>query len=158
MKVGGKRAYALARAGEEVELAEREVVVSRFELLWRDGERAGVRDRVRLRGPTCGRSSPTSATPTASSCAARGSGRSTSPTPAASCRSTTRSASCPRSSSAEDEARRAAHGVAVAGEAPAPVAGGAARGVVRLLDADGLVALAEPRGDGTLKPVVGFRG
>jgi two-component system, NtrC family, sensor kinase len=23
---------------------------------------------------------------------------------------------------------------------------------------DGLIALAEPRGDGTLKPVVGFRG
>jgi hypothetical protein len=29
---------------------------------------------------------------------------------------------------------------------------------VRLLDADGLIALAEPREDGTLKPVVGFRG
>jgi hypothetical protein len=29
---------------------------------------------------------------------------------------------------------------------------------VRLVDADGLIALAEPRGDGTLKPVVGFRG
>ena len=36
--------------------------------------------------------------------------------------------------------------------------GGPAQDVVRLLDADGLVALAEPRGDGTLKPVVGFRG
>jgi tRNA pseudouridine55 synthase len=35
---------------------------------------------------------------------------------------------------------------------------GAAPGTVRLLDADGLVALAEPREDGTLKPVVGFRG
>ena len=37
---------------------------------------------------------------------------------------------------------------------------GAARaaGTVRLVDADGLIALAEPRGDGTLKPVVGFRG
>ena len=26
------------------------------------------------------------------------------------------------------------------------------------VDADGLIALAEPRADGTLKPVVGFRG
>ena len=29
---------------------------------------------------------------------------------------------------------------------------------VRLVDSDGLIALAEPRGDGELKPVVGFRG
>jgi tRNA pseudouridine55 synthase len=47
------------------------------------------------------------------------------------------------------DARRASHGVAVPGEAA---------GTVRLLDDDGLVALAEPRGDGTLRPVVGFRG
>jgi len=40
VKVGGQRAYALARRGESVELAEREVEVSRFDLLWRDGERA----------------------------------------------------------------------------------------------------------------------
>jgi hypothetical protein len=31
-------------------------------------------------------------------------------------------------------------------------------GVVRLCDADGLIALAEPRADGTLKPIVGLRG
>ena len=31
-------------------------------------------------------------------------------------------------------------------------------GTVRLLDDDGLIALAEPRPDGRLKPVVGFRG
>jgi hypothetical protein len=35
---------------------------------------------------------------------------------------------------------------------------GTAISTVRLLDRDGLIALAEPRGDGTLKPVVGFRG
>ena len=40
MRVGGRRAYALARAGEAVEVPEREVEVHRFELLWRDGERA----------------------------------------------------------------------------------------------------------------------
>ena len=48
-----------------------------------------------------------------------------------------------------DEARHAGHGVAVAGVAD---------GHVRLTDDDGLIAIAEPRGDGTLKPVVGFRG
>jgi hypothetical protein len=35
---------------------------------------------------------------------------------------------------------------------------GDATGTVRLRDDAGLIALAEPRGDGTLKPVVGFRG
>ena len=40
VKVGGQRAYALARRGEAVEIPEREVHVSRFDLLWRDGERA----------------------------------------------------------------------------------------------------------------------
>ena len=40
VKVGGRRAYALARAGEAVELPEREVDVTRFELLWREGDRA----------------------------------------------------------------------------------------------------------------------
>src|SRR6185436_1647719 len=40
VKVGGQRAYALARRGESVELAEREVRVSRFEQLWRDEDRA----------------------------------------------------------------------------------------------------------------------
>jgi tRNA pseudouridine55 synthase len=40
VKVAGRRAYALARAGETVELPEREVEVRRFEQLWRDGDRA----------------------------------------------------------------------------------------------------------------------
>jgi tRNA pseudouridine55 synthase len=48
-----------------------------------------------------------------------------------------------------DDAKRAGHGVAIAGRA---------EGTVRLVDADGLIALAEPRGDDFLKPVVGFRG
>jgi tRNA pseudouridine55 synthase len=39
VKIGGRRAYALARAGEEVELPEREVTVTRFEERWRDGDR-----------------------------------------------------------------------------------------------------------------------
>lgn len=40
IKIGGQRAYALARAGEQVEVPEREVRVDRFEQLWRDGDRA----------------------------------------------------------------------------------------------------------------------
>jgi tRNA pseudouridine55 synthase len=39
VKLGGRRAYALARAGVEVELAEREVEVHRFEEVQRDGRR-----------------------------------------------------------------------------------------------------------------------
>ncbi|MGO9819370.1 MAG: tRNA pseudouridine(55) synthase TruB [Solirubrobacteraceae bacterium] len=39
VKVGGRRAYALAREGTEVELAEREVEVYRFDELWRDPDR-----------------------------------------------------------------------------------------------------------------------
>ena len=40
IQIGGKRAYAMARAGEEFEIPEREVDVSRFEERWRDGDRA----------------------------------------------------------------------------------------------------------------------
>jgi tRNA pseudouridine55 synthase len=40
VKIGGRRAYALARAGEVVEVPEREVRVDRFEQLWREGDRA----------------------------------------------------------------------------------------------------------------------
>ena len=37
VKIGGRRAYALARAGQQVELPEREVTVYRFEEVRRDG-------------------------------------------------------------------------------------------------------------------------
>ena len=50
-----------------------------------------------------------------------------------------------------DDARRAAHGVAVPGA-------GAQGPHVRLLDRDGLIAIAEPREGDVLKPIVGFRG
>jgi tRNA pseudouridine55 synthase len=40
VKVGGRRAYELARAGETPELAARPVTVYRAELLWHEGERA----------------------------------------------------------------------------------------------------------------------
>jgi tRNA pseudouridine55 synthase len=154
VKVGGRRAYALARAGEEVELAEREVDVARFDLLWRDGERAAfaiecgsgtyVRSLVaglgdayclELRRTRIGSFDVADAGRFVALGDALG--------------------FLPAVTLAGDEARRAVHGVAVPAPGPSPAASG---DVVRLLDADGLIALAEPRGDGTLKPVVGFRG
>jgi tRNA pseudouridine55 synthase len=41
VKIGGRRAYALARAGVAVETSEREVTVHRFEELWRERGRRG---------------------------------------------------------------------------------------------------------------------
>jgi tRNA pseudouridine55 synthase len=41
VKVGGRRAYAAARAGAALELAEREIEVYRFEERWREGARRG---------------------------------------------------------------------------------------------------------------------
>jgi tRNA pseudouridine55 synthase len=40
VKVGGVRAYKLARRGEDVEMPPRQVTVHRFEELWREGDRA----------------------------------------------------------------------------------------------------------------------
>jgi tRNA pseudouridine55 synthase len=152
VKVQGKRAYALARAGEEVELPEREVEVTRFEELGREG------DRVRL-AIDC-----SSGTYVRSLVMAFGD---------AYCEELRRTAIGPfRVEDADEErivpvndalaflpevrlgevdARRASHGVAVPGEAA---------GWVRLTDAEGLIALAEPVADpaGLLKPRVGFRG
>jgi len=40
VKIGGKRAYALARRGEAVETEARPITVHRAELLWHEGDRA----------------------------------------------------------------------------------------------------------------------
>ena len=56
----------------------------------------------------------------------------------------------PRAELDADAAWRAGHGQTIAGEAEGEH--------VLLADADGPVAIAEPREDGLLKPVVGFRG
>jgi tRNA pseudouridine55 synthase len=148
VRVGGRRAYALARAGETVELPEREVDVHRFELLRRDGERATF-------AIECG-----SGTYVRSLIAGLGDAycvelRRTGigPFDVAAARSFVGLADAlaflPAVELDGEDARRAGHGVAVPGEG---------EGVVRLLDGEGLIALAEPRADGTLKPVVGFRG
>jgi tRNA pseudouridine55 synthase len=149
VKVGGQRAYALARRGEAVEIPEREVEVSRFDLLWRDGERAAfaidcssgtyVRSLIAELGDAyCLELRRTAIGPFEVEGADDELVR---PLDDA-------LAFLPAVALEGDDARRAGHGVAVPGDAAGPV---------RLRDEDGLIAIAEPRGDGTLKPVVGFR-
>jgi tRNA pseudouridine55 synthase len=153
VKVGGERAYRLARRGERVEVPEREVEVTRFQALWRDGERAAfaidcgsgtyVRSLIadlgdayclELRRTGIGHlrvedADPERVVPLREALAF-----------------------LPAVELGGDDARRAGHGVAV------PAAGPVDAPIVRLEDSDGLIALAEPRPDGVLKPVVGFRG
>jgi tRNA pseudouridine55 synthase len=150
VRIGGRRAYALARAGEAVEVPEREVEIHRFEQLWREGERAAfaiecssgtyVRSLIadlhdayclELRRARIGPFDVADADPE------RVIGLDDA------------LAFLPAVELAGEDARRAAHGAAVDGRAA---------GVVRLLDAQGLIALAEPRDGGQLKPIVGFRG
>jgi tRNA pseudouridine55 synthase len=145
VKVGGRRAYALARAGEAVELAEREVDVHEFSELWRAGDRRGFRI-------VCG-----SGTYVRSLVADLGDAYCTA------LRRTAVGPFCvadadrdrlvslgraleflPEVRLGDDDARRAAHGARVTGDAP---------GTVRLTGPGGLVALAEPRG-GELQPIV----
>lgn len=154
VKVAGRRAYALARAGEEVELAERVVEVYRFEERWRDGDRRGftiecssgtyVRSLIadlgdayceELRRTAIGQFAVADADPERiiGLDAALG--------------------FMPEVRLDPERARRAGHGGAVAGDAA-----DAEGGVVRLTDADGLIALAEPRPGCLLAPVVGLRG
>ena len=150
VKVGGERAYALARRGEAVEIPEREVEVHRFDLAWRDGERAGfeiecssgtyVRSLIADLGDAYClelRRTAIGAFEVADADGERMIGLDDA------------LAFMPAVELSGDDARRAGHGVAV---------GGSAAGMVRLRDEAGLIALAEPRPDGTLKPVVGFRG
>ncbi len=168
VKVDGKRAYERARAGEDVVLDERPVTVYRFEQLWREGDRAAfeiecsagtyVRTLIsdlgdayctELRRTAIGPFSVADADPA----------RLVSLADALSF--------MPSLVLTGEEAQRAAHGVAVA--CAGVVVGVRATsigatgeegredgGPVLLLDADGPIAVAEPR-DGALKPVVGFR-
>jgi len=156
VKVGGRRAYALARAGnEELVLPEREVEVYRFDELWRDGDRRGFAIRC------------SSGTYVRSLIAALGD---------AYCEQLRRTAIgsfgvqdadperivaleealafLPEVRLDAEQARRAAHGNPVPADADISEAG-----IFRLTDGDGLVALAERREQGkVLKPIVGLRG
>ena len=149
VKVGGRRAYKLARAGETVELPEREVEIHRFEERWRKGGRRGfviecssgtyVRSLIAdlgdayceaLRRTRIGHFDVAAADP----------GRVVELNEAL--------AFLPAVELDAEAAVRVGHGVAVPGSA---------EGVVRLTDADGLIALAEPHEGGVLKPIVVLR-
>jgi tRNA pseudouridine55 synthase len=153
VKVGGRRAYDRARAGEDVVLAERPVTVHRFEQLWREEDRAAfaiecsagtyVRALVADLGDAyCETLRRTGIGPfdVADADPSRlvGLEQALSFMPAVRLEG--------------DDARRAAHGVAVVAPEPAPEGAGE----VLLVDDDGPIAIAQPR-TGALKPVVGFR-
>jgi tRNA pseudouridine55 synthase len=149
VRIGGRRAYERARAGEAVEVPEREVDVHRFDELWREDDRAAfaiecssgtyVRSliadlgdayclelrRTRVGDFDVADADPERIVPLDSALTF-----------------------LPEVRLTGEPARRASHGVAVEGEA---------EGVVRLVDDHGLIALAEPRAPGRLKPIVGFR-
>jgi tRNA pseudouridine55 synthase len=149
-KVGGRRTDRLARAGNDaVKLPERDVVVHRFEERWRAGDwrrfeiecssgtyvRSLIADLgdaycESLRRTRIGPFSVQDADPA----------RVISPNDALSF--------LPEVPLAPEDARRAAHGARVAG---------VARGVVRLTDDLGLLALAEAAGGSELKPIVVLR-
>ena len=152
VKVAGRRAYARARAGEEVVLDARPVTVYRFEQLWREDDRAAlliecsagtyVRALVadladayceQLRRTAIGSFQVTDADPARL-------------VPLADVLAQI----LPSVRLDADDARRAGHGAAVAAQGPE-----GADDVV-LLDDDGPIAIAQPR-DGGLKPIVGFR-
>jgi tRNA pseudouridine55 synthase len=149
IKVQGRRAYALARAGQELELPEREVTVYRFIELWRREERRGYEIEC------------SSGTYVRSLIADLGD---------AYCEALRRTGIGPFDVGAADAARivplgealtflpaiqlegadahRAGHGASIAGEA---------EGLVRLVDEAGLIGLAEPVAAGVLKPTVVLR-
>jgi tRNA pseudouridine55 synthase len=156
IKVGGQRAYKLARRGEAVEIPERTVTVSRFALERRVGDEADfvvdcssgtyVRSLIADLGDAyCLTLRRTRIGHFDVADAGWGGTESFVSLDEA-------LAFLPAVRLAGDDAERAAHGVAV------PAAAGAAGPHVRLEDDAGLIALAEPREGGLLKPVVGFRG
>jgi tRNA pseudouridine55 synthase len=151
VRVQGRKAYERARAGEQFEMAPREVTVYRFELLDRDGDRARfviecsagtyVRTLIADLGDAyCTELRRTRIGPFAVEDA--------DPTRVLPLEQAL--AFLPRIELHPDAAWRAGHGQSIPGEADAEH--------VLLADADGPVAIAQPRPDGVLKPVVGFRG
>jgi tRNA pseudouridine55 synthase len=156
VKLGGRRAYSLARAGEPVELAEREVEIHRFVERSRDGDRREfeiecssgtyVRSLIADFGDAyCEQLRRTAIGPFAVGDA----------DPERILPLNDALSFIPEMRLDDEQARRASHGVAV----PAPQPPSTGVSVVRLTDEAGLIALAEPReGGGVLKPLVGLRG
>jgi phosphoesterase RecJ-like protein len=146
VKVGGKRAYALARAGEEVEIAPREVEVFRFERLAEDTFEIECSSGTYVRSLVMdfGDAYCTALRRTRiGSFDVADAGRFVPLADAVDF------LPCVHLSGAD--ATAAGHGVAVPAEVDGP-------GPYRLVDDAGLIALAEPREGGVLKPIVGFRG
>jgi len=170
VKIGGRRAYALARAGVEVEIPERTVVVSRFDLVARKGETArfviecGSGTYVRSLIADLGDAYCTALRRTAI-----GSFRVEDADPDVIVPLGQGLSFLPSVTLDAEHARVAGFGVAVPspnqpGRTPShsePLLGPVGS-VVRLLDPDGdLIALAEPRDTEqgpVLKPIVGLRG
>jgi tRNA pseudouridine55 synthase len=161
IKVGGRRAYELARAGVEVELPERTVHVYRFEQRSHAGDRRGfeidcssgtyVRSLIASLGDAyCEQLRRTAI----------------GPFPVADAdpdRVVSLAAALsflPEVRLGGEPARRAAHGGAVdAAGASGGSAVGVTPGTVRLTDEEGLIAIAERQpATGLCKPVVGLRG
>lgn len=150
IKIGGERAYKKARRGEEVDVPERVVHVSRFEQRWREGDRAAfviacssgtyVRSLIadlhdgyclELRRTRIGPFDVADADPERLIGLEQA------------------LAFLPAVALEGAQAKTAGHGVGVACDANGD-------GPFLLTDADGAIAIAERQGD-LLKPVVGFR-
>jgi tRNA pseudouridine55 synthase len=146
VKVGGARAYRLARRGAEVQLPEREVLVYRFEERWRAADRRGfeiecssgtyVRSLIAdlgdayceaLRRTRIGPFDVAEADPERVVGLAEA------------------LAFLPAVRLSDEEARRASHGGFVAGEASGPV---------RLVDDEGLIGIGEQSRPGVIRPGV----
>jgi tRNA pseudouridine55 synthase len=154
VKLGGRRAYALARAGADVEPAEREVHVYRFAELWRSASGAERRFAIECSAGTYVRSliaAVGDAYCTALRRTAVGPFRVEDADPARVVPLDRALAFLPELSLSAEAARRASHGGVVAASATEPV---------RLTDPDGLlIGVGEPvAGGGAVKPVVGLRG
>jgi tRNA pseudouridine55 synthase len=154
IKVGGERAYKLARRGEEVEIPERTVRVDAFEELWRDGDRVALRiacstgTYVRslvadLGDAYCEELRRTAIGPF--DVADAGRVGAASPLPLAEALGRVLPVVHVEDAA---QARRAAHGLAIHGTAERESL---------LVDEDGPIAIAEPREGIGLKPIVGFR-
>jgi tRNA pseudouridine55 synthase len=150
VKIGGERAYAKARRGEAVETAEREVIVTRFEQRWREDDRAGLLIEcssgtyVRSLVADLGDAYCTELRRTAIGAFDVADADEERIVPLSDAL-----AFLPEVRLEGEDARKAAHGVAVSGDA---------EGFARLTDPDGLIAIGEAREGGLIKPVVGFRG
>ncbi|HZU39442.1 MAG TPA: tRNA pseudouridine(55) synthase TruB [Solirubrobacteraceae bacterium] len=154
VKVAGRRAYALARAGEAVELPEREVEVYRFEERWRRGERRGftidcssgtyVRSLIASLGDAyCEELRRTRVGPFEVGDA--------DPERMVALEDALRF--MPEVRLDAEDARRVLHGGRVGAPSPPPAGAGA----VRLTDEQGLIAIGRLTEEGELRPVVGLR-